>query len=35
MTYPRVLAIPKSECEREENRRIKAKRFKKAMKASF
>jgi hypothetical protein len=28
MTYPRVLAIPKSECERTENRRRKAKRLK-------
>jgi hypothetical protein len=28
MTYPRVLAIPKSKCERTENRSIKAKRLK-------
>jgi hypothetical protein len=28
MTYPRVLAIPKSECERIENRKIKGKRLK-------
>jgi hypothetical protein len=28
VTYPRVLAIPKSECERIENRRRKAKRLK-------
>jgi hypothetical protein len=28
MTYPRVLAIPKSECERTENKKRKGKRLK-------